>query len=49
MPQDRRRRLSHLVTTLTKRMAEDLTEFMHEAGVRSATCTRTWKRWNASN
>jgi excinuclease ABC subunit B len=37
-----------LVTTLTKRMAEDLTEFMHEAGVRPL-CTATWKRSNVSN
>ena len=26
--------LSHLVTTLTKKMAEDLTEYLHEAGLR---------------
>ena len=35
MPQDRAQKgYRTLVTTLTKRMAEDLTEFMHEAGVR---------------
>ena len=28
--------LEHLVTTLTKRMAEDLTEYMHEQGIQSA-------------
>ena len=30
-----------LVTVLTKRMAEDLTEYLHENGVKCATCTRT--------
>ena len=34
-----------LVTTLTKRMAEDLTEFMHEAGLRCATCIAMSRRW----
>jgi excinuclease ABC subunit B len=38
-----------LVTTLTKRMAEDLTEFMHEAGCACATCTATSRRWSASS
>ena len=37
-----------LVTTLTKRMAEDLTEYLHEAGSRCATSTPTWTRWSAS-
>jgi len=34
MPPHRRARLSALVTTLTKKMAEDLTEYMHEQGIR---------------
>ena len=39
-----------LVTTLTKRMAEDLTEYLHEAGLQaSATCTPTSRRWSASS
>ncbi len=33
-----------LVTTLTKRMAEDLTQYYQELGVRSATCIPTSKR-----
>ena len=33
-----------LVTTLTKRMAEDLTEYYTDVGVRCATCTRTSTR-----
>ena len=37
-----------LVTTLTKRMAEDLTEYLHEQGVACATCTPTSTRWSAS-
>ncbi len=37
-----------LVTTLTKRMAEDLTQYYQELGVRCATCTRTSTRSSAS-
>ena len=37
-----------LVTTLTKRMAEDLTEYMHEQASACATCIPTWRRWSAS-
>ena len=37
-----------LVTTLTKRMAEDLTEYMTEAASGCATCTRTSTRWSGS-
>ncbi len=37
-----------LVTTLTKKMAEDLTEYMHEQASACATCTRMWRRWSAS-
>jgi flavodoxin len=33
-PRDRRQGLPHAVTVLTKRMAEDLTEYLHEQGVR---------------
>ena len=36
-----------LVTTLTKRMAEDLAEYFTEVGVRAATCTRKSIRSNA--
>ena len=36
-----------LVTTLTKRMAEELTEYYGELGVRSATCTATSRRSSA--
>jgi excinuclease ABC subunit B len=48
-PRRRRKGYRTLVTTLTKRMAEDLTEYLHEAGLRSATCTRTSRRWSASS
>ena len=37
-----------LITTLTKRMAEDLVEYMHEAGIRCATCIPTSRPWSAS-
>ena len=38
-----------LVTTLTKRMAEDLTDYLHELGVQAcATCTPTSTRSSAS-
>ena len=37
-----------LVTTLTKRMAEDLTEYYADVGVRVATSTRTSTPWSAS-
>ena len=37
-----------LVTTLTKRMAEDLAEYYSEVGVRAATCILKLRRWNAS-
>jgi len=37
-----------LVTTLTKRMAEDLTKYFSEIGVRAGTCTRKWRRWTGS-
>ena len=37
-----------LVTTLTKRMAEDLTQYYQELGVRCATCTPTSTRSSAS-
>ncbi len=37
-----------LVTTLTKRMAEDLTDYYKELGSRSATCTPTSTRSSAS-
>ena len=38
-----------LVTTLTKRMAEDLTDYLHEHGVQAcATCTPTSRRSSAS-
>ncbi len=30
-----------LVTTLTKKMAESLTDYLRESGVRSGICTRT--------
>jgi excinuclease ABC subunit B len=36
-----------LVTTLTKRMAEDLTDYLQQMGVRVATCTRTSTRSSA--
>ena len=35
-----------LVTTLTKRMAEDLTDYLLDAGVRVRTYTRTSAPWN---
>ena len=38
-----------LVTTLTKRMAEDLAEYYAEVGVRAAICTQKSKRWSGSN
>jgi excinuclease ABC subunit B len=37
-----------LVTVLTKKMAEDLTEYMHEQGVRVRYCTPTSTRWSGS-
>jgi excinuclease ABC subunit B len=40
-----------LVTTLTKRMAEDLTEYLEEHGERCVTCTRIsipWSVWRLS-
>ena len=39
-----------LVTTLTKRMAEDLTEYLHEAGLqRPLHALATSRRWSASS
>ena len=35
-----------LVTTLTKRMAEDLTEYYHDLGVKVRIFTRTSRRWS---
>ena len=35
-----------LVTTLTKRMAEDLTDYMREVGIRVNICIRMWIHWN---
>ena len=49
VPQDRRKGYRTLVTTLTKRMAEDLTEYLHEQGCACATCTPTSRRWSASS
>ena len=37
-----------LVTTLTKRMAEDLTEYMHEQGIKVRYMHPTWRRWSGS-
>ena len=37
-----------LVTTLTKRMSEDLTEYMHEQGSGCATCIPILIRWSGS-
>ena len=37
-----------LVTTLTKRMAEDLAEYYTEVGVSAVTFTRKSKPWTAS-
>jgi hypothetical protein len=37
-----------LVTVLTKRMAEDLTDYLADNGIRCATCTRTSTPWSAS-
>jgi excinuclease ABC subunit B len=48
-PRKRRARLSHLVTTLTKRMAEDLTEYLHEAGLKVRYMHSTSRRWSASS
>ena len=39
---------AHLVTTLTKRMAEDLTEYMHEQGIRVRYMHSTSTRLNGS-
>ena len=39
-----------LVTTLTKRMAEDLTEYLHEAGLQGPLhALATSRRWSASS
>ena len=35
-----------LVTTLTKRMAEDLTDYMREVGIRVNICILMWIHWN---
>lgn len=35
-----------LITTLTKRMAEDLTDYMREVGIRVRICTPMWIRWS---
>ena len=35
-----------LITTLTKRMAEDLTDYMREVGIRVSTCIPTLTRWS---
>ena len=35
-----------LITTLTKRMAEDLTDYMRDVGIRVNTCTRTSTPWS---
>ncbi len=38
-----------LVTTLTKRMAEDLTEYLHEAGLKVRYMHSDARRWNGSS
>jgi excinuclease UvrABC helicase subunit UvrB len=35
-----------LITTLTKRMAEQLTDYLATTASRCATCTATWTRWS---
>jgi excinuclease ABC subunit B len=37
-----------LVTTLTKKMAEDLTEYMHEQGIRVRYMHSMWRPWSGS-
>jgi excinuclease ABC subunit B len=37
-----------LITTLTKRMAEQLTDYLSDNGVKVRYCTAMWTRWSGS-